>query len=72
MVKFPVLPHDYSLVASPCERATIQIQKFGKQEYVRYSLTLSPTIFYYSSKVLAWIHAIPLFARLSKAHYWDL
>ena len=72
MANFSVLSHDYSLVASPRERAAIQIQKFGKPEYVRCNLTLFPTILSYSSKVLAWIHAIPLFARLSKAHYWDL
>ena len=36
MVKFPVLFHGYSLVNFPRERAAIQIQKFGKPEYVRW------------------------------------
>ena len=36
MVNFPVLSHDYSLVASPLERAAIQIQNFGKPENVRW------------------------------------
>ena len=35
MVNFPVLSHGYSLVNFPRERAAVQIQKFGKSEYVR-------------------------------------
>ena len=34
MVTFPVLSHGYGLVTSPYERAVIQIQKFGKLEYI--------------------------------------
>ena len=36
MVNFPELSHGYSLVNFPRERAAIQIQKFGKSEYVRW------------------------------------
>ena len=36
MVDFPVLFHAYNLVTSPRECAAIQIQKFGKQEYIRW------------------------------------
>ena len=35
MVKFPVLSHGHSLAIFPSVRATIQIQKFGKPEYIR-------------------------------------
>ena len=72
MVKFPALSHGYSLVTSPHERAVFQNLKFGKLNTLTINLTFLRTILQYSSKVLASIHAIPLFARLSKAHYRDL
>ena len=69
MVKFLALSHGYSLVTSPYERAVFQILKFGKLNTLTNNLTFLRTILHYSSKVLARIHAIPLFARLSKANY---
>ena len=45
MANSPVLSHGYSLVNFPRERAAIQIQKFGKPEYVRWQ---SNTLSYHS------------------------
>ena len=72
MANFLVLFHAYNLVTPPYERAVIQTQKFGNLEYINNKLMFFHTILRYSSKVLAWIHAMPLFARLSKARYRDL
>ena len=72
MVNFSVLFHAYNLVTSPYERAVIQTQKFGNLNTFNNNSKFFHTILRYSSKVLAWIHAIHLFARLSKARYRDL
>ena len=74
---FPVLSHAHSLrqrwVIPPCVRAVIFL--FHNSPYWKNftdNLTFVCIILHYSSQVLAWIHAVPLFARLSKALYWDL